>query len=141
MQNRELESFRYWRKRVFATLWITYGAFYLCRVNLSIALPGIMKEFGYSRADVGLIGSMLFITYGIGQFINGQLGDKFGARKLITIGIVISALLNLFFGFSKTLLAMAIIWGLNGYFQAMGWSPSIKTLANWFPTRVRGKIS
>ena len=141
MQNRELKSFPYWRKRVFVTLWITYGAFYLCRVNLSIALPGIMKEFGYSRTDVGLIGSALFVTYGIGQFINGQLGDKFGARKLITLGIVVSAILNLIFGFSKTFLAMAIIWGLNGYFQSMGWSPSIKTLANWFPTRVRGKIS
>lgn len=142
MKNKELEeSFHYWRKRVFATLWITYGAFYLCRVNLSIALPGIMKEFGYSKTDVGLIGSILFVTYAIGQFINGQLGDKFGARKLITLGIVVSAILNLIFGFSKTFLVMAVVWGLNGYFQSMGHPPSVKTLANWFPTRSRGKIS
>ena len=141
MRNGLETSYHYWRKRVFTTLWITYGAFYLCRVNLSIALPGIMKEFGYSKTDVGLIGSVFFIIYAIGQFVNGQLGDKFGARKLIALGIVGSVILNIGFGFSKTLLAMAIIWGLNGYFQAMGHPPSVKTLANWFPTRSRGKIS
>lgn len=88
-----------------------------------------------------MIGSALFIFYAIGQFINGQLGDKFGARKLITLGIAVSAVMNIIFGFSRTLTAMAIIWGVNGYFQSMGWSPSIKTLANWFPTKERGRIS
>ncbi len=108
---------------------------------MSIALPAIMKEFGYSRTDVGIIVSALFITYGIGQFINGQLGDKFGARKLIFIGIIFSAILNIAFGFTISLISMAIIWGANGYFQSMGWAPSIKTLANWFPIRKRGRIS
>jgi len=134
-------SICYWRKKVFAVLWITYGSFYLCRVNFSIAIPGIMKEFGYSKFTVGLIGSALFISYGIGLFINGQLGDKFGARKLISLGIFSSAILNVVFGFSTTLIAMATIWGLNGYFQSMGWPLSIKTLANWFPLKGRGRVS
>ena len=142
MQKGELERlFSYWRRRIFLTLWVTYGCFYLCRVNMSIALPSIMKEFDYSRTDMGAVGSAFFIAYAIGQFINGQLGDKFGARKFVTFGIVASSLLNIIFGFTTTLLGMSIIWGVNGYFQAMGWSPSVKTLANWFPQRKRGRIS
>lgn len=142
MERRELEqTFSYWRRRIFLTLWVTYGCFYLCRVNMSIALPSIMKEFDYSKTDMGAMGSAFFIAYAIGQFINGQLGDKFGARKFITLGIVFSSLLNIVFGFTTTLLAMTIIWGANGYFQAIGWSPSIKTLANWFPQKERGRIS
>lgn len=135
------QTFNYWKKRTFFTLWITYGSFYLCRVNMSIALPDIMKEFGYSRTAVGMIGSAFFATYAIGQFINGQLGDKFGARKFITLGIIASAILNIIFGFTAALPAMVIIWGLNGYFQSMGWAPIIKTLANWFPYKERGRIS
>ena len=142
LDNRTIaQTFSYWRKRTFITLWITYGSFYLCRMNMSIALPGIMQEFGCSKTDIGTIGSIFFIAYGIGQFINGQLGDKLGARKLVTTGIIISAILNIFFGFSTSLVFMMVIWGLNGYFQSMGWSPTVKVLANWFPVTSRGKIS
>lgn len=142
MNDPEVEKiFARWRRRIFFTLWATYGAFYLCRVNMSIALPDIMREFGYSKADVGAIGSAFFITYALGQFVNGQLGDKLGARKLITLGILVSALLNISFGFVSALPAMVAIWGTNGYFQATGWAPSVKTLANWFPPRLRGKVS
>ena len=134
-------SFGYWRRRIFVTLWVTYASFYLCRVNMAVALPGIMDAFGFSETDVGMIGSAFFIAYGIGQFLNGQLGDKWGARLMMPVGIFASVVLNVWFGFSSTRTAMCVIWGLNGIFQSMGWSPSVKTLANWFPTKVRGKIS
>ena len=34
-----------------------------------------------------------------------------------------------------------LLWGLNGYFQSMGWAPSVKTIANWYPPEERGKWS
>ena len=75
-----------WRKRIVTALWLTYASFYLCRVNISIALPGIMKEFGYSQTLVGGLASAFLVVYGLGQLINGQLGDKWGARRMIPIG-------------------------------------------------------
>lgn len=136
------EKFKPWRNRILITTWITYASFYLCRVNMSIAIPGIMTEYGISKTEIGGVLTALLAAYAIGQFINGQLGDKFGARKIITIGILGSALLNIIFGFnSGILILMMLIWGLNGYFQSMGWSPSVKTIANWFPLKERGKAS
>jgi len=99
-----------------------------------------MDEFGYSRTMMGGIMTAFLIAYAAGQFINGQLGDKFGARRLITFGILVSALLNIAFGFSPGITVMIAIWALNGYFQSMGWAPSVKTIANWFPPKVRGKM-
>ena len=130
-----------WQRRIFLILWITYASFYIGRVNISVALPGMMAEFGWTKADVGAIGTALFWAYAIGQFINGQLGDKFGSRVLITVGLTVSALMNLLFGFSQAIGVMIIIWAVNGYFQSMGWAPTVKTLANWFPPRMRGKLS
>jgi OPA family glycerol-3-phosphate transporter-like MFS transporter len=138
---RQAISFEVWQRRIFVVLWITYASFYLGRVNFSVALPGIMADFGWSRGNVGAIGTALFWAYAIGQFINGQLGDRLGARILMTVGLIASALFNLLFGFSQTLEAMIVIWALNGYVQSMGWAPAVKTLANWFPPRVRGKMS
>jgi sugar phosphate permease len=140
MTNDELMSaWRSWQIRTFVTIWITYGTFYLCRANMSFAIPGIAAEFGYSKTLLGLLGTCLFIMYSLGQFVNGQLGDKFGARKLVFCGMIVSAILNIVFSFSTAFIFMAIVWGLNGYFQAMGWSPQVKTMANWFTVAQRGK--
>jgi len=37
------------------------------------------------------------------------------------------------------LFLMGVIWTLNGFFQAGGWSNCIKTLSQWFPPKARGK--
>lgn len=130
-----------WQNHIFALLWITYASFYLGRVNLSVALPGLMGEFGWTRADVGAIGTALFWAYAVGQFVNGMLGDKVGSRIMVTVGLTASAIMNLVFGFSNTLTVLIAIWAANGFVQAMGWGPIVKTLASWYPTSERGKMS
>ena len=131
-----------WQKKMFWLMWVTYASFYLLRVNISISMPEIMKEFSLTKTDMGLVLSSLFLLYAIGQFINGQLGDKLNSRRIITFGLLSSSVLNIIFGFTGGLLGfMVVIWGLNWYFQAMGWGPTVKAMANWFPVKVRGRIS
>lgn len=131
-----------WQKKMFWLMWITYASFYLLRVNISVAMPKIMGEFGLTKTNMGVVLTSLFFAYAVGQFINGQLGDKLNSRRIITIGLIVSAILNIIFGFSAgALILMAVIWGLNGYFQSMGWGPTVKATANWFPKKIRGKIS
>ena len=131
-----------WQKKIFWLMWITYASFYLLRVNISIAMPQIMQEFSLTKTDMGLVLSSLFLLYAIGQFINGQLGDKLNSRRIITLGLLSSAALNIIFGCTGGILGlMVVMWGLNGYFQAMGWGPTVKAMANWFPVKVRGRIS
>ncbi|MCD6518345.1 MAG: MFS transporter [Anaerolineae bacterium] len=132
---------RYWRRRIFLICWVTYALYYLGRVNLAVAIPEIRTQFHWSKASVGLIGSAFYWVYAIAQFINGQLGDLFSARKFIAIGLALSGLLNLLFGWQGTLWAMILLWGLNGWPQATGWGPMIKTLSRWFPPEQKGKIT
>ena len=131
-----------WQTKMFWLMWVTYASFYLVRVNISVALPGIMEEFGLTKTNMGMVLSSLFIMYAIGQFINGQLGDKLNSRKIITIGLLSSAILNVLFGFTGGVIGfMMVIWGLNGYVQSMGWGPTVKAAASWFPRKIRAKIS
>jgi sugar phosphate permease len=134
-------GFNRWRNQIFIVLWITYGAFYLCRVNFSIAIPGIMKEFGWSKTQLGAIGTALFWAYAAGQFIHGQLVERYSAKHYLFGVILLSALMNLLMGpvAGLGLFLMGVIWTLNGFFQAGGWSNCIKTLSQWFPPKARGK--
>lgn len=129
-----------WKTRIFIFAWIGYALFYLCRANFSIAIPLIINDLGFSRTELGMVGSALFISYAFGQVINGQLGDLFGARKIVTIGIIGSALATLFFGFVGGLTQMVMAWAINGYFQSMGFSPNVKLLGDWFSKEERGAI-
>lgn len=129
------------RGKIFAILWITYSAFYLTRVNYSICLPMIQKEANLTYTEVGAIASALFGAYAVGQFVNGQLADNFGQKQVMFIGITVSALANIIFGFSSAFWIFLIIWAINGYFQACGWPSSVRILANWYPKDVRGRVT
>ena len=75
------QRLKYWRKRVFISLWFTYAAFYLCRVNMSVALPGIMDEFGISKTSMGMVLTAIFFAYAIGQFIQlGKCGEIYSTN-------------------------------------------------------------
>ena len=79
-------------------LGVLYTSFYLCRYNLSIANKSISDEFGFSRADMGLIITMALLTYAFGQIINGLLTDKLGGKRAMLIGAGGTIVMNIFFG-------------------------------------------
>ncbi|MBG89885.1 MAG: hypothetical protein CMO80_23725 [Verrucomicrobiales bacterium] len=118
---------------------VTYGSFYFCRTNISAAIPGIEKEFELTKTQIGFILGSLKIAYGIGQFVNGQLAERISPRKLLTIGMLTSAALNVVFGFGTGLYFLVFVWACNGYFQALGWTPCMRVAANWCPAESRGR--
>ncbi len=40
----------------------------------------------------------------------------------------------------QVLTLLAVFWGINGFLQAMGWTPMVKAMAHWYPVSQRGKI-
>lgn len=133
-------SYRYWRFRIFGVMWLLYAGYYLCRKNYAVAQPVIMEEFGWDRQDVGIIISSYLAMYAIGQFISGPLGDKVGAKRIITWGLSLSVAMNLIFSFSDSILMMSIVMAANGLAQSTGWPGAIKTMSNWFPIDSRGRM-
>ncbi len=136
----EKKRYRNWRIVMFAIPWLIYVGFYLCRKNFPIAQPAIMEQFGWAKDQIYVISLVYLITYAIGQFVSGITGDKFGAKKVLTIGLGVTIVCNFLFGFSNTILMFAILYGINGFAQSTGWSLTVKSVANWFSLRERGTI-
>jgi MFS transporter, OPA family, glycerol-3-phosphate transporter len=120
-------------------LWLTYGSFYFCRNNLGVALPGIQGELGYTKSQLGTVLMALKLAYGVGQFINGQMAEHWQPRKLLALGLLASAALNVVFGWATALYFLTFVWACNGYVQALGWPPTMRVAANWFPALQRGR--
>ena len=131
--------------QVMWVVWYTYGAFYFCRTNISAAVPGLKESvenggLGFTAAQVGLILGATKIAYAAGQLINGQLAEHLSARRMLAIGMLGTAALNVVFGVSTALYFLIFIWACNGYCQSLGWTPCVRVLANWFPIEGRGRV-
>lgn len=115
---------------IFITLYLFY---YFSKSNLSAATQPIQEAFGFSSAKFGIILTSASLVYAIGQFINGNLTDRLGPRKLFFIGAIGAVVGNFFFGFSSSFTLFFITWMIATYFLSMGWAPCMKLLYNWFP--------
>ena len=110
---------------------IVYFASYITRLNFAAIIPSIINDTGYIKSDLSIVLVVLFISYGIGQIINGFLGDKINPKIIITIGLIIACMANIVFPFiSFSLVAMSITWGFNGFAQAMLWPPIVRIMVN-----------
>jgi MFS transporter, OPA family, sugar phosphate sensor protein UhpC len=132
---------RSWQLRIFWLLWGGYASYYLCRVNFAVAQPMILKEFGtWTNAQVGMIPSVYAIFYAAGQIINGTLGQRYGARLMMTVALTVASLTNLSFALAQSYTVMLALWAINGYAQSAGWSLLIQTLSNWNTSARRGTV-
>lgn len=70
---------------------LCFSAFLLCnmdRVNMSIAILPMSKEFNWNSATVGLIQSSFFWGYLLTQIIGGIWADKIGGKRVLGFGVV-----------------------------------------------------
>ena len=139
MADNHQTRFRAAQWRMLLASMFCYFFYYTGRQTFGFAIPGIEAELGLSKTQLGGAGLVLLWSYAIGQSINGNLGDKFGGRRMMSLGAILSCGLNWVVSFSTGLVSLLVPWGINGYAQAMAWAPGSRLLANWWGPQERGK--
>lgn len=132
------KNYKYWRLRIFAGMYVGYAFYYFTRKSFTFAMPALSDSLGYGKAELGIIGSVLAITYGVSKFLSGILGDKSNPRYFMSIGLILTGIFNICFGASSSLFFLAVFWGLNGWFQGWGWPGCAKLLTHWYSQSERG---
>lgn len=129
------------KNHVFMLCWTTYVITYLCRVNFSSAMEKLSLGTGIDLAKLGVIGSVFFFSYALGQLVNGFLGDRTPPFVFISAAITATGFLNLLMSQMVSSLGLTFIWGLNGYIQSMLWGPMMRILSERFEPHERIKVS
>ena len=132
------KEYRYWRLRIFYSMFIGYVFYYFTRKSFTFAMPALMADLGYDKADLGILGSVLYISYGLSKFASGVMSDQSNPRFFMAFGLIITGITTILFGLSSSLLLFAIFWGLNGWFQGWGWPPCARLLTHWYSQKERG---
>jgi len=132
------KRYRYWRFRIFYGMYLGYALFYFTRKSFPFAIAALSNDLGYSKAELGFLGSVLYITYGVSKFVSGIMGDKSNPRYFMATGLILTGMFNILFGLSSSLIFFALFWGLNGWFQGWGWPGCAKLLTHWYSQSERG---
>jgi OPA family glycerol-3-phosphate transporter-like MFS transporter len=69
-----------------------------------------------------------FITYGTGQIISGILGDKISPKRLVSLGFILTIVMNLLIPVCQNPYQMLIVWCINGFAQSFMWPPLVKLM-------------
>lgn len=129
--------FRSVRWQTFLAMTLAYVTFYVCRLSFTVAKTALV-ELGISPSELGMIGSALFFSYAIGKLVNGFLADHANVVRFMSLGLLLSAGMNLVMGMTTNAMMLAIFWGINGWAQSMGVGPCAVSLARWYGTKERG---
>ena len=90
-------SYRWHQLGVLLAICIGYIGYYIIRLIFTTEQNEIMKQYGFTTADIGMVLSCFGIGYGTSKLFMGALSDKSNTNRYLATGLVISALLN--FGF------------------------------------------
>ncbi|MGA6927479.1 MAG: MFS transporter [Desulfosarcina sp.] len=120
-------------------VWSFGGLFYLLgffhRVAPAVITGELMRDFQISAAALGNLSAFYFYSYVAMQIPTGILADRWGPRRLLTLGALVAALGTVMFA-----LAPGIAWAsagrlLIGAAVAVAFVGLLKVAANWFPPR------
>lgn len=158
------KSFSWWQWRTIIVTMIGYAMFYLVRKNFSLSMPGLGADYGITKTQLGIFLSLHGVLYGLSRFVVGIITDRNSARKVMSIGLLLCAVVNILFGTSDAIAGwvislagkagsgvaftsvliyvMGILWLVNGFLQGMGTPPCTKTLTQWVhPNELATKMS
>jgi sugar phosphate permease len=114
---------------------VAYMGVYLCRKNLSVAIPMIQKAFGVNKAQTGDIISYSAAAYAIGKFLFGPIIDRFGGRLCLLCVMAGVAVFGGLGAFAGSIPMLALCYSANRFCGSAGWGAIVKQTPLWFPQR------
>ncbi len=123
--------------RLVALVFVPFAAGYFLsyffrNVNAVIA-KDLAREFALTSADLGLLTSTYFVTFGLAQLPIGVLLDRYGPRRVVATLLCLTALGAFLFGGAAGFGSLAIARALIGLGVSACLMGAIKAFTLWFP--------
>jgi MFS family permease len=104
------------------------------RNGFGVFVIPMSKDFGWDRGTISLPASIGFYVAGICQPFAGRLYDRFGARKMMLLGLLGISISTLSLSFTPNILFIIIMFGVVGAMASSGGSLNIAIAltSKWF---------
>ncbi|WP_313440065.1 MFS transporter [Novosphingobium sp.] len=123
---------------VLSVIFVVYMLAAADRANIGIVLPHVQDEFGISNSQAGIIVSLFFLFYSLGQVPAGLLIGKIGVRVSAPLAIALTSASTLLIGTAGSLGLIKFYRGLLGVAEAALPLSMLATINRWFPAKEKG---
>lgn len=130
--------YRWW---IMGFIFVLYTIANADRANIGFALPYIREEFHITNTEAGLIISLFFGGYALFQIPSGFIIRKWGIRKGVAGGMLLTSLFTGVMGIIDTASHLKFLRFLVGIAEAPVAIGATSTINNWFPTKEKGTAS
>lgn len=132
------------RWKIALTLMVTLLIAYYDRLNVSLALPLIAEDFGWSAAETrrwgGTLMSLFYVGYGLANIFLSPLGAKFGLRRSLILIIVLWSLFTAMGAWASSMLMVFVASRLLlGLAEGIHFPLMSQLTKNWFPPEERSR--
>lgn len=123
---------------------LCYMGCYIGKTILSAFTPRLTELGVFVKDDIGTMGFALFLAYGIGQLVNGILGDYFNPKRYACLGLTLSSALvslsPLVADSFDSVTPSIALWAAIGFVSSMMWGPLTAIVADNSSGRASSKI-
>ena len=124
-------------------LFVLSAVSFLDRVNISIASGSIAEAYHLSDVELGKVFSAMVAGYALFQTLAGRLADRYGARRVLTAGVVWWGIFTALTAMIPASIGNAVylfvgVRFLLGAGEAVIYPGANQFVARWIPVRERG---
>lgn len=122
--------------------WLVYSCSYIGKINYSANINLIQEYFQIEKySTVGLVGTLFFFAYGVGQVVNGVCCKKYNARWIIFASLMTSGVINLIIPLLPVFEPIKYLWIINGFSLSILWPTLIRLLSETLSKKYMAKAS
>ncbi len=122
-------------------IWLTSLSHFITHGFMTL-LPAVLvviaSEHSLSFLDIGIIANIGYFLYGLGSFPSGYLADKFGSKRILTVGVFGMAVSSILVGLSQGAASFAVAYAILGIFASIHHPAGLSFIARRVMTS-RGK--
>jgi len=105
----------------------------------ALVIPSVIKEFGLTKGEAGILGSVTLLAAAFGGIAFGFISDRFGRTRALMGSVLIYSVATALCGLSQNLVQLLVFRTILGIGMGGEWASGAALVSETWPDEHRGK--
>lgn len=134
-----MDTAKRYENTLVAILFFTWGTVFLDRMAQLYLAPYFAPEFHLTHEQIGVLASVMAVTWAISTLFFGALSDRIGRKPILVPVVLAFSLLSWISGMVQNYHQLVLVRGLLGFAEGPAWSIMTALIEESSPPSRRGR--
>ncbi len=136
-----MKKYSHVRWRIWSILTFSFVLTLFLRTSTGVIADDLINELGFTSLQISTIASCNLYAYAIMQIPSGLLIDKYGPRKVTSVGMIVGGIGSIIFGFIQSVELAYFARVLMGAGTSVIMLSLFEVQGNWFKREEFGSLT